>query len=107
MRSVSILWPPTFRSAVVAASRAVSLLHAGAYVAYVWLVGRAGPVFAVQVSYLVTGFGVIWAMLILGESYSPFIWAAMGLVLFGVALVQPRRKTAVAEALTIGDTGGH
>ena len=28
------------------------------------MVGRAGPIFAVQISYLVTGFGVFWAMLI-------------------------------------------
>ena len=42
-------------------------LHALTYAAYVWMVGRAGAVFAAQVSYLVTGFGVFWAMLALGE----------------------------------------
>jgi drug/metabolite transporter (DMT)-like permease len=38
------------------------------YAGYVWLVGRAGAVFAAQVAYLVTLFGVFWAMLILGET---------------------------------------
>ncbi len=69
-----------------------SLVHAFVYVVYVWLVARAGPTFAAQVSYLVTGFGVFWALLLLGESYSPYIWAALGLMLAGMALVQPRVK---------------
>lgn len=81
-----------------------SLVHVIVYASYVWLVGRAGPVFAVQVSYLVTGFGVLWAMLILKESYSPYFWAAMGMVLLGVLLVQPRRKDPVAQNPAIGET---
>ncbi len=61
-----------------------------AYVGYIWLIGRAGTVFAAQVAYLVTGFGVLGSMLILGESYSGYIWAALGLMLVGLFLVQPR-----------------
>ena len=67
-----------------------ALVHLAVYTAYVWMVGRAGAVFAVQVSYLVTGFGVLWAMLILGENYSSWVWAAMAVMLFGMFLVQPR-----------------
>lgn len=69
---------------------ASGVVHAGVYAGYVWLVGRAGAVFAAQVSYLVTLFGVGWAMLILGESYSAWIWAALAAMLAGLALVQPR-----------------
>lgn len=69
-----------------------ALIHVAVYTSYVWMIGRAGPVFAVQVSYLVTGFGVFWAMLILDESYSLWIWAAMALILSGVLLVQPRQR---------------
>ncbi|MYA87001.1 MAG: DMT family transporter [Boseongicola sp. SB0662_bin_57] len=69
---------------------AASLVHVMAYCIYVWMVGRAGALFAVQVSYLVTGFGVFWAMLLLGEIYSIWIWAAICLMLLGVFLVQPR-----------------
>lgn len=75
---------------------AASVIHAFAYASYVWLVGQAGPVFAAQVGYLVTGFGVLWAMLLLDERYSPFIWGAGVLILLGVALVQPRRRETVA-----------
>ncbi|WP_295312905.1 DMT family transporter [Roseobacter sp.] len=70
-----------------------SAIHVLVYAGYVWMVGRAGPVYAVQVSYLVTGFGVFWAKLILGETYSPGIWAAMALMFAGIWLVQPRRKS--------------
>lgn len=71
-----------------------SLIHVTVYTTYVWMVGRAGPVFAVQVSYLVTGFGVLWAILILGESYSGWVWSAMGVMMIGMFLVQPRLNAA-------------
>ncbi|MEM1234814.1 MAG: DMT family transporter [Pseudomonadota bacterium] len=73
---------------------AAGLVHACVYTTYVWLVGRAGPTFAVQVSYLVTGFGILWAILLLSEGYSPYLWAALALMLAGMALVQPRPDTA-------------
>ena len=68
----------------------MSLLHGFAYTGYVWLIGRAGPVFSAQVAYLVTGFGVFWSMLMLGESYSIWVWLAAGLMLMGLFLVQPK-----------------
>ncbi len=77
---------------------ASSVIHAVVYVSYVWLVGRAGAVFAGQVSYLVTGFGVIWAMMILGERYSLWIWAALALMLLGLLVVQPRPGVASRES---------
>jgi len=69
-----------------------SFAHALVYSGYVWLVGRAGPSFAAQVSYLVTGTGVLWAMVLLGESYSGWVWAALGLMMLGLFLVQPRES---------------
>ncbi|MEM9636570.1 MAG: EamA family transporter, partial [Pseudomonadota bacterium] len=75
-----------------------SVIHVVVYAGYVWMVGRAGSVFAVQVSYLVTGFGVLWAKLILDEAYSTGIWAALLLMFAGMYLVQPRPKAALAPA---------
>jgi drug/metabolite transporter (DMT)-like permease len=75
---------------------ASSVIHVFVYAGYVWMVGQTGAVFAVQVSYLVTGFGVIWAKLLLGEAYSPGIWAALLFMFAGMYLVQPRRKVALA-----------
>lgn len=68
----------------------VALLHAFIYASYFWMVGRAGAVFAAQVSYLVTGFGVLWSMVLLGERFAPTVWAAMFMMFLGLALVQPR-----------------
>ncbi len=70
-----------------------SIIHAAVYSAYVWIVGRAGAVFAAQVSYLVTGFGVIWAMLLLGERNSGWVWTALAVMFIGLFLVRPRRRT--------------
>jgi drug/metabolite transporter (DMT)-like permease len=67
-----------------------SALHALMYAAYVWLASKAGAVFASQSSYIVTGSGVLWAMLLLGERFSNWIWAAMAVMLLGLFLVQPR-----------------
>lgn len=83
---------------------ASSVIHALVYAAYVWLIGRAGSVFAAQVAYLVTGFGVLWSMLLLSENYSGHIWSALALMLTGVFLVQPRPRMRLAPGLGIGDT---
>lgn len=79
-----------------AALVAAAVIHGVVYSVYVWLVGRAGPVFAVQVSYLVTGFGLFWAILLLGERYAGAVWAAAALMLLGLLLVTPRPKSALA-----------
>jgi drug/metabolite transporter (DMT)-like permease len=71
---------------------ASSVVHALAYAAYLWLAANAGAVFAAQSSYIVTGTGVFWAMAVLGERLSPFAWAALALILAGLALVKPRER---------------
>jgi drug/metabolite transporter (DMT)-like permease len=81
------------------------MIHVAVYTTYVWLVGRAGPVFTVQVSYLVTAFGVFWAILILGEGYSGWVWSAMVLMLAGMFLVQPRPREALAAPAETGKMG--
>lgn len=70
-----------------------SVINVLVYTGYVWLIGRAGAVFAGQISYLVTGTGVLWAMLLLGESYSLWIWLALLCMGAGLMLVQPHDGT--------------
>ena len=69
-----------------------AVANTAAYAGYFWIVGRAGPVFAAQASYMVTAFGVIWSMLLLGEVYSPWIWAGMVVILAGMTQVLPKPK---------------
>ena len=68
---------------------AVSALHVFAYFGFVWLIGRAGSVFASQVGYIVTGSGVALGIAIYGESHSAWIWLAMILMFAGLSLVKP------------------
>lgn len=74
-----------------------SAINAVAYSSYVWLAANAGAVFAAQTSYIVTGAGMVWSMILLGERHSPWLWAALAVMLAGVALVQPRRPRRLQE----------
>ncbi|MEH6836265.1 MULTISPECIES: DMT family transporter [Falsihalocynthiibacter] len=82
-----------------------AVIHAVVYGGYVWLVGRAGSVFAAQVAYLVTGFGLLWSILFLNETYSVYIWLALSLMFVGVFLVQPRAKPALEHAAPLVKDG--
>jgi drug/metabolite transporter (DMT)-like permease len=93
--------PWELRDAAVAG---IAVVHAVVYAGYVWLVGHAGAVFAAQVAYLVTLWGVLWAKLLLGEAYSGWVWAALALMLAGLFLVQPRPKGVLAPIAPLPDT---
>lgn len=74
-------------------------MHALLYATYVWLNGRVGAVFASQSAYFVTASGVGWAMLLLGERFSVWVWAALPFLFIGLFLVQPRvRAAAILQA---------
>ena len=98
--------PPWEAADLALASSA--LIHACVYTGYLWLIGRSGPVFAAQVAYLVTGFGVAWSMVLLGESYSHLVWIGLALMLAGIFLVQPSERFRLArraEMCQNGETG--
>jgi drug/metabolite transporter (DMT)-like permease len=81
--------------------------HTFIYAGYLWLLTRSGAVFASQTAYLITGFGVIWSMLILGERYSGWVWIALALMLAGLTLVRPaltRDQTVLAQSCGARDT---
>ncbi len=69
-----------------------SVLNAMMYATYVGLVVRAGAVFAAQTSYIVTLAGLCWSILLLGEQFSLWVWAALAVMLCGLLLVQPRLR---------------
>jgi len=81
---------------------AASALHVLAYTMYVWLVGVAGSVFAVQVSYLVTLFGLMWSMVFLNEAYAGPVWLSLLLMLAGLFFVQPRPRSALVSPAPLG-----
>ena len=67
------------------------------------LVGRAGPVFAAQVAYLVTLFGIFWSVWLLDEAYSKYVWLALSCMLLGIFLVLPRYKKKSTEPAELAD----
>lgn len=75
-------------------------VHGLVYAVYVWLVNRAGAVFVSQSSYLVTGFGVVWSMVLLHESYAIWVWLALAIMMGGMVLVQPRRRVSPLAPIT-------
>ncbi|NRB05397.1 MAG: DMT family transporter [Rhodobacteraceae bacterium] len=83
-----------------------SAVHVVVYAAFVWLITRAGPVFTSQIAYFVTLFGVLFAWVFLGETFGAGVWAALGLLLVGMFLVQPRTAPPAVEPNTpMGNTG--
>ncbi len=74
----------------------IAVLSTAAYSGYIWLIAQTGPIFAAQVSYLVTGFGVFWSMLLLNETYSGWVWLSLALIISGLFLVQPRPRDTSA-----------
>jgi drug/metabolite transporter (DMT)-like permease len=89
-------WVTPFRTwgVVEFAIIGLSILHAFSYVGYVWLVPRAGSVFAAQVAYLVTAAGVLWSLILLSEHYSLWVWLAFGLMMLAIFLVQPKEASS-------------
>ena len=70
----------------------MSALHALLYAGFIWLATKAGAVFATQSGYIVTAAGLCWAVVLLGERFSPSVLLAALVMLAGVALVQPRNQ---------------
>jgi drug/metabolite transporter (DMT)-like permease len=84
--------PGTFNSpekAIVA----LSVIHAFAYTGYIWLVGKAGPVFSSQVACIVTVSAMFLSAMFLGEAYSPYTFGSLALMIAGLMLVQPPRRS--------------
>ena len=75
---------------------ASSLIHSIIYISYIWLIGKAGVIFASQVSYIYTASGIGFSIILLGEGYSLFVWAAVILMLMGLMMVMPSRRSSLS-----------
>ena len=71
----------------------LGFISATAYSIFIYLIGRAGSGFSSQVGYLVTFFGVVWGIIILGESHSVFVWISLAMIMMGIFLVQPKQNS--------------
>jgi len=73
---------------------AMALISVTAYSLFIFLIVRAGPVFASQAAYVVTFSGVFWGIVIFGERHSVWIWGSLAVMLMALALVTPRVPTS-------------
>ena len=58
------------------------------------LIRIAGPTYMSQGNFVSVGFGVVFGLVLFGETHSLFVWAAIGLILAGVALVNLKPRKA-------------
>lgn len=77
---------------------AMAVINVVSYGLFLHLVSETGPVFASQMAYLVTIFGVFWGVVLFGEQHSPWIWGALIVMLAGLTLVKPVTETAPESA---------
>ena len=66
----------------------LSVIHAVAYASYIWLIGKAGPIFSSQVAYIVTISAMFLSAIFLDEGYSPYAFTSLALMIIGLMLVQ-------------------
>lgn len=87
-----LLWPP-FSNAELALIVHMVLAAFNFYIIFE-LIRIAGATFMTQANFLSVGFGVMFGMLIFGETHSVWVWAAIGLTVAGLALVNMRQDAA-------------
>lgn len=63
------------------------------------LLYSSGPVFASQLGYVLTFSGVLWSVVLLGDSLNAWSWAALAVMTAGIILVSPNQEVS-SEQLT-------
>lgn len=64
----------------------------------VYTIRTTGAVFASQAGYAMTAAGIFWSVLLLQETMSVWVWAALTCLVSGLALVMPKQVEEAAEA---------
>lgn len=85
-------WPPVWPASH--AVLAMGALSSAAYVLYFQIIRLAGAVYLSQVGYLVVAVGVMSGMAVFGERHSLWVWLGIGLMLFGLTLVNLGQRKA-------------
>jgi drug/metabolite transporter (DMT)-like permease len=76
---------------------ALAVVGSIAYTCFLMLIKSSGAVFASQAGYVVTLAGVLWGVIIFGETHSGWVWLAMCLIMIGLALVTPRELNSLDQ----------
>ncbi len=87
--SVAVVWPPLAPAELAAI--ATMAVNAVAFVGLAELIHRTGAVFASQMVYIATAFGVAYGMVLLNERHHWSLWLAIVLIFAGITLVRRRK----------------
>ncbi len=84
-----VSWITSSSSLAIIAVAAISTI---AYALFFYTIRVSGAVFASQTAYIVTISGVLWGIALFSENHSLWVWAAIVLMIGGIALVTPREQ---------------
>jgi CheY-like chemotaxis protein/drug/metabolite transporter (DMT)-like permease len=70
----------------------IGVAAALAMILFVYLISSTGAVFASQNAYAVTAAGIGWSVILLGEQIPGSTWVALGLIIIGLILVEPKKE---------------
>lgn len=68
------------------------------YATFLYVIRAAGPVFAAQAGYFSMLIGVLSGMVLFDERHSGWVWAALALMIVGMALVKERPRADLIPA---------
>jgi drug/metabolite transporter (DMT)-like permease len=81
-------WPPSTGEQALIAHAVLAAVN---FYAIFELIRIAGPTYMSQANFLSVGFGIGFGLVLFDETHSLFVWAAIGLMVTGVGLVNLRR----------------
>ncbi len=93
----TFVWPSSSLTGIDLILIGLGVISVMAYTMFIHAVSRYGPVFASQTGYIVTLTGVLWGMVIFGESHSLWVWGALVAMMAGLALVKPAKVKEVGS----------
>ena len=97
-----MIYPSTSPGALELTVVLIAAASIGANVLYLYLITNLGSVFTSQCAYFITMAGIGWSVVLLGETLSGWIWAALGLTAAGLFLVGPKGETEPDPTVILG-----
>lgn len=80
----------------------IAVASSSAMLLFIYLIRTTGAVFASQSAYATTVAGIGWSIVLLGEYIPLWTWAALGLIIVGLIMVEPKQEAEEEPPLLEG-----
>ena len=70
----------------------IAAISAFSTILLVYTIRTTGAVFASQAGYSMTAAGILWSVVLLDETMTIWVWAALACLISGLALVMPKQQ---------------